>query len=207
MVSPAVQGQVRHPWIVPEFLRSTKLWNDQCTWLRLHESVLATDHVILNHDQVTWTTPELVPPLLTTTPHQREDVSALDRFNVHRCPTWRVFSGTELELVTMQATIRYHHSATSASILARKLRLYMGLGSNPGEDIDVCKCIVPLRHLGTLNSSRTASHLVMWVEGEERWEASDPPLKYSPSKLGWNPAKSYCHLYGAQSYGQRWVYI
>ncbi|GFY36252.1 transposon Tf2-9 polyprotein [Trichonephila clavipes] len=32
------------------------------------------------------------PPLLTTTPHQREDVSALDRFNVHRCPTRRVFS-------------------------------------------------------------------------------------------------------------------
>ncbi|GFV26056.1 hypothetical protein TNCV_4398681 [Trichonephila clavipes] len=39
---------------------------------------------ILNHGQVTWTTPELAPPLLTTTPHQREDVSALDRFNVHR---------------------------------------------------------------------------------------------------------------------------
>ncbi|GFS66966.1 uncharacterized protein TNCV_3718461 [Trichonephila clavipes] len=49
--------------------------------------LLATDHVILNHGQVTWTTPELAPPLLTTTPHQREDVSALDRFNVHRCPT------------------------------------------------------------------------------------------------------------------------
>ncbi|GFY31115.1 uncharacterized protein TNCV_4360221 [Trichonephila clavipes] len=45
------------------------------------------DHVILNHGQVTWTTPELAPPLLTTTPHQQEDVSALDRFNVHRCPT------------------------------------------------------------------------------------------------------------------------
>ncbi|GFW62593.1 transposable element Tc3 transposase [Trichonephila clavipes] len=41
-----------------------------------------------------WTT-ELAP-LLTTTPHQREDVSALDRFNVHRCPTRRVFSGTRL---------------------------------------------------------------------------------------------------------------
>ncbi|GFW89310.1 hypothetical protein TNCV_3966001 [Trichonephila clavipes] len=26
-------------------------------------------------------------PLLTTTPHQWENVSALDRFNVHRCPT------------------------------------------------------------------------------------------------------------------------
>ncbi|GFX89007.1 uncharacterized protein TNCV_2853071 [Trichonephila clavipes] len=61
--------------------------------------LLATDHVILNHGQVTWTTPELAPPLLTTTPHQREDVSALDRFNVHRCPTRRVFSGTGLEPV------------------------------------------------------------------------------------------------------------
>ncbi|GFX29591.1 uncharacterized protein TNCV_4776631 [Trichonephila clavipes] len=66
--------------------------------------LLATDHVILNHGQVTWTTPELAPPLLTT-PHQREDVSALDRFNVHRCPTQRVFSGTGLELETRQATI------------------------------------------------------------------------------------------------------
>ncbi|GFW34089.1 uncharacterized protein TNCV_287731 [Trichonephila clavipes] len=62
-------------------------------------------HVILNHAQVMWTTPKLEPPLLTTTPHQREDVSALDRFNVHRCPTRRVFSGTGLELVTRQATI------------------------------------------------------------------------------------------------------
>ncbi|GFV25369.1 uncharacterized protein TNCV_1146401 [Trichonephila clavipes] len=77
--------------------------------------LLATDHVILNHGQVTWTTPELAPPLLTTTPHQREDVSALDRFNVHRCPTRRVFSGTGLELVTRPATIRYlYHSATAA---------------------------------------------------------------------------------------------
>ncbi|GFX02551.1 uncharacterized protein TNCV_728051 [Trichonephila clavipes] len=77
--------------------------------------LLATDHVILNHGQVTWTTPELTPPLLTTTPHQREDVSALDRFYVHRCPTWRVFSGTGLELITRKATVRYlYHSATAA---------------------------------------------------------------------------------------------
>ncbi|GFX61981.1 uncharacterized protein TNCV_276291 [Trichonephila clavipes] len=77
--------------------------------------LLATDHVILNHGQVTWTTPELAPPLLTTTPHQREDVSALDRFNVHRCPTRRVFSGTGLEPVTKQAPVRYlYHSATAA---------------------------------------------------------------------------------------------
>ncbi|GFU31891.1 uncharacterized protein TNCV_1111471 [Trichonephila clavipes] len=67
--------------------------------------LLVTDHVILNHGQVTWTTPELIPPFLTTTPHQREDVSAFDRFNVQRYPTRRVFSGTGLELVTRQATI------------------------------------------------------------------------------------------------------
>ncbi|GFV12449.1 uncharacterized protein TNCV_1792281 [Trichonephila clavipes] len=62
--------------------------------------LLATNHVILNHGQVTWTTPELAPPLLTTTPHQQEDVPALDRFNVHRCLTRRVFSVNVLELVT-----------------------------------------------------------------------------------------------------------
>ncbi|GFW41092.1 hypothetical protein TNCV_415011 [Trichonephila clavipes] len=55
------------------------------------------------------------PSLLTTTPLQREDASALDRFNFHRCPTRRVFSGTELELVTSLATIRYlDHSVTTA---------------------------------------------------------------------------------------------
>ncbi|GFS95211.1 uncharacterized protein TNCV_2705481 [Trichonephila clavipes] len=85
--------------------------------------LLATDHVILNHGQVTWTTPELAPPLLTTTPHQREDVSALDRFKVHRCPTRRVFSGTGLEPMTKQATFRYqYHSATAATRWATKTR-------------------------------------------------------------------------------------
>ncbi|GFX16943.1 uncharacterized protein TNCV_2519211 [Trichonephila clavipes] len=67
------------------------------------------DHVILNHGKGTWTTPELAPPAPN---YQREDISALDRFSVHRCPT-RVFSGTGLELMTKVATIRYlYHSAT-----------------------------------------------------------------------------------------------
>ncbi|GFT16755.1 uncharacterized protein TNCV_1333691 [Trichonephila clavipes] len=69
--------------------------------------LLATDLVILNHVQVTWTTPELAPlsPNYHTTRHQREEVSALDRFNVHRCPTRRVFSGTGLEL-TIRGTVQ-----------------------------------------------------------------------------------------------------
>ncbi|GFX63341.1 uncharacterized protein TNCV_3619441 [Trichonephila clavipes] len=72
------------------------------------------DHVILNHGQVTWMTPELAPPLLTTIPHQREDVSGLYRFNVHRCSTRRVCSGTGLE-DDMPAMIRFlDHWATVA---------------------------------------------------------------------------------------------
>ncbi|GFW60967.1 putative DD41D transposase [Trichonephila clavipes] len=71
----------------------------------------------LDHGQVTWTTPEQAPPSPNyhTTP-TGEDVSALDRFNVHRCPTRRVFSGTGLDPVTKQATVRYlYHSATAAT--------------------------------------------------------------------------------------------
>ncbi|GFW22516.1 uncharacterized protein TNCV_3364281 [Trichonephila clavipes] len=81
------------------------------------------DHVILNYGQVTWTTPELAPLLLTTTPHQREVISFLDSFNVHRFPTRRVFSGIGLELVTRQATIQYlYHSATAATLLRERDR-------------------------------------------------------------------------------------
>ncbi|GFU72215.1 transposable element Tc1 transposase [Trichonephila clavipes] len=56
-------------------------------------------------------------------------------------------------------------------------------GSNPGEDMDVCKCIVPLRQGGTLNSHRAASSLVWLVDGEERWEAPDHP-QVSTLKIG-----------------------
>ncbi|GFY14209.1 hypothetical protein TNCV_3613981 [Trichonephila clavipes] len=40
----------------------------------------------------------------------------------------------------------------------------LGLGSNPGEYMDVCKCIVPSRHWGTLNSRRATNPLVRLVE-------------------------------------------
>ncbi|GFW88781.1 uncharacterized protein TNCV_4972741 [Trichonephila clavipes] len=64
--------------------------------------LLVMDLVILKNGQMTRATPERASPLLTTTPLQREDISALDRFNVHRCPTRRVFCGTGLELETCQ---------------------------------------------------------------------------------------------------------
>ncbi|GFT76084.1 uncharacterized protein TNCV_1255641 [Trichonephila clavipes] len=53
------------------------------------------------------------------------------------------------------------------------------MGLNPVEDMDVCKCIVPLRHGGTLNSRRAASPLVRLVEEVERLEAPDHPQVFS----------------------------
>ncbi|GFU41627.1 uncharacterized protein TNCV_2793171 [Trichonephila clavipes] len=55
--------------------------------------------------------------------------------------------------------------------------LPLGLGSNPGEDIDVCQCIVPSWHGVTLNSQRVASPLVRLVEGKVMWEAPDHPQR------------------------------
>ncbi|GFX65497.1 uncharacterized protein TNCV_4735451 [Trichonephila clavipes] len=46
------------------------------------------------------------------------------------------------------------------------------------EDMNVCKCIVPLRHEGTLNSRQAASPLVWLVEGVERWEARVLPQNW-----------------------------
>ncbi|GFV43516.1 hypothetical protein TNCV_4592401 [Trichonephila clavipes] len=42
----------------------------------------------------------------------------------------------------------------------------LGLGSNPGEGSDVCKCVVPLRHIGTQNICRATSLLVRLAEVE-----------------------------------------
>ncbi|GFY02581.1 hypothetical protein TNCV_3504611 [Trichonephila clavipes] len=46
--------------------------------------------------------------------------------------------------------------------------------------MDVCKCIVPLRHEDTLNSRLAAIPLVWLVEEEERWEALGHPQGFLP---------------------------
>ncbi|GFV95968.1 uncharacterized protein TNCV_2096371 [Trichonephila clavipes] len=56
----------------------------------------------------------------------------------------------------------------------------LGLGSNLGKDKDICKCIVPSRHGGTLNSRRAASPLVRFVAGKERWKAPNHLEDYFP---------------------------
>ncbi|GFW11508.1 hypothetical protein TNCV_3810271 [Trichonephila clavipes] len=74
-----------------------------------------------------------------------------------------------------------------------------GVGSNIGEDMDVCKCIVPSRQEGTLNSRRAAGPLDLGEKGRDVGDLSPLSPECSPSKLGWNRAKPYCHLHGAQS--------
>ncbi|GFV56464.1 hypothetical protein TNCV_4203881 [Trichonephila clavipes] len=66
------------------------------------------DLVILNHSQVMRTTPELASPSpIATTPHQREDVGALSRFNMHHSPKRWIFSGTRFEFMTRLLRVRY----------------------------------------------------------------------------------------------------
>ncbi|GFW09769.1 uncharacterized protein TNCV_868311 [Trichonephila clavipes] len=76
--------------------------------------------------------------------------------------------------------ITEHHAFRGGSI--------MGLASNPGEEMDVCNCMVHLRHGGILNSRQAASPLVRLVEGEERCEASDHPQSVLP--LNWSGTES-----------------
>ncbi|GFV37475.1 cullin-4A [Trichonephila clavipes] len=50
-----------------------------------------------------------------------------------------------------------------------------GLSSNSGEGLNVCKCVVPPRHEGILNSRQAASPLVRLVEEQDRWEVPGHP--------------------------------
>ncbi|GFU15803.1 hypothetical protein TNCV_2367641 [Trichonephila clavipes] len=57
----------------------------------------------------------------------------------------------------------------------------VGLGSIPGENLDVCKCIVPSWHGGTLNSRRVDSPLVRLVAGNESHKSPETACKNEQS--------------------------
>ncbi|GFW47468.1 hypothetical protein TNCV_4537581 [Trichonephila clavipes] len=65
--------------------------------------------------------------------------------------------------------------------LATLTTVPLGLGSNPGEDMDVCKCIVPSQHGSTLNSRRAASPLVRWWKGKR--DIADGVLQHTTCHL------------------------
>ncbi|GFU51364.1 hypothetical protein TNCV_874181 [Trichonephila clavipes] len=52
---------------------------------------------------------------------------------------------------------------------------WLGMGSNPGEGMNIRKRIMPLRHGGALHSHRAAIPFVILVGEEERWKALDYP--------------------------------
>ncbi|GFW12036.1 hypothetical protein TNCV_4531011 [Trichonephila clavipes] len=65
--------------------------------------------------------------------------------------------------------------------------------------MDVCKCILPMCHGGTQNIRLAKSPLERLVEEEEGGGLYPRPAGYCPSKMGYNGAKPFCHLHGAQS--------
>ncbi|GFU05419.1 hypothetical protein TNCV_3290721 [Trichonephila clavipes] len=72
--------------------------------------------------------------------------------------TQHVFSGTKTQIPDLPDSVV---SDTDCCVVSP-------LGSNSGEDMDVCKCIVPSRHGGAINSSQAANPLAKLVEGKER---------------------------------------
>ncbi|GFW49645.1 uncharacterized protein TNCV_2844251 [Trichonephila clavipes] len=70
------------------------------------------------------------------------------------------------------------------------IRKNEGLGSKPGECMDVCKRIGLLQHEVALNSHRAVGPVVRLVEEEERLEAPEVLEEWSASKLGLNEDKS-----------------
>ncbi|GFX99344.1 putative rna-directed dna polymerase from transposon bs [Trichonephila clavipes] len=95
---------------------------DECSALNdlnciLRDSFLAPDFVILNHGQGTRTTTEPAAPLQIITLYEQEDVLTLDRLNVYRFPTRKLFSDTRLEPTAFLPRVRnLDHNATAATV-------------------------------------------------------------------------------------------
>ncbi|GFW65388.1 uncharacterized protein TNCV_396541 [Trichonephila clavipes] len=117
-------------------------------------------------------TSELAHTLLTTTSPQREDVSTLDRFNVHRCLTRLVFSSTGLELVTRQAMIRYlYHSATAAPLTSgtQAQQALEHVAATPYVAFSVSRCQVIYSQFGLAfhqNDHQARRRFVEWDQNE-----------------------------------------
>ncbi|GFW90060.1 hypothetical protein TNCV_3485121 [Trichonephila clavipes] len=125
------------------------------------------DHVILNHGQVTWTTPELAPPILTTTPHQWEDVSALDGFHVHRYPTrkppqashkYLLFSSSKVSGQPIECLLtEYHHSIPNQPVINLLGFFYRSRMPSEADTLATHPCHLPLSQSGDILSHRSPS--------------------------------------------------
>ncbi|GFT63594.1 uncharacterized protein TNCV_870521 [Trichonephila clavipes] len=83
------------------------------------------------------------------------------------------------DLISTNQSTRYYFFFYGVHVFTNE-----GLGLNPGEDMDVGKCVVPLRLMGSLNSRRDSSSLVKLVEGEDRWDESSHYQGFLPQNWG-----------------------
>ncbi|GFV25894.1 hypothetical protein TNCV_3868611 [Trichonephila clavipes] len=70
-----------------------------------------------------------------------------------------------------------------------------------GDDLSVQAAKITKVKSTYIRNGRATSPFGRLVEGKERWEASDYPQSVLPLHWGGAEPKSFCHLYGAQSYG------
>ncbi|GFY25296.1 uncharacterized protein TNCV_2484161 [Trichonephila clavipes] len=93
-------------------------------------------------------------------------------------------SATLIGLLLVLGASSSQSSRLSRRVVSDAACCAIGLGSNPGEDRDVYKCIVPSRHGETLNNRRAVSPLARLMEGEGKWEASDHSHRILPLNWG-----------------------
>ncbi|GFX40040.1 hypothetical protein TNCV_2273231 [Trichonephila clavipes] len=84
-----------------------------------------------------------------------------------------------------------------------------GLGSNPGEGMDVFKCIMPSRHGGTLNIRRSASPLVRHIIATPSlYVPTTNQVPYSPPRTATSSRNINSMIWDGgllrEPYAQRW---
>ncbi|GFW44595.1 hypothetical protein TNCV_4481411 [Trichonephila clavipes] len=107
-------GSVRYPSRYRHLVGVPTLTHSQSLIYLATRGLLVTDHVILSHGQVTWMTPELALPSPNYYTNRRTFQLSTDLTCIAGLHGGS-FSGTGLEPVTKQATVRYlYHLATAA---------------------------------------------------------------------------------------------
>ncbi|GFV41978.1 uncharacterized protein TNCV_2751591 [Trichonephila clavipes] len=154
----------------------------------VHNRKLTNDELIEVHEQEQGIEEEFLGPfhlLLQQLEANRKDVKELLNSHNHELVIDKLIEIHEQDqgIEERERELEFLNSVQSEDRMVWLVTLTvvpLGLGSNPGKDMGVCKWRVPSLHGGTLNSRRAASPLVRLVEREERWEAPDHPQGVLP---------------------------
>ncbi|GFV87808.1 retrovirus-related Pol polyprotein from transposon 412 [Trichonephila clavipes] len=114
------------------------------------------------------------PPKVNRVP-LRMDFTEINSRGKRRVLLGRIDRQNSRFLTAKTIIVNFGLHASFDELESAKNAVNEGQGSNPREDMDICKCIVPAWHGGTLNSRRSASPLVRLVEEEEKGGFCPPP--------------------------------